>query len=426
MRDWAKWGLAEIFGRPEEYFHQAQVRMANLRYEGINAVRANPNMIGYSMTSLRDIGHSGEGLWTFFRELKPGAADALVDAYAPLRWCLFAEPDVIYSDRKICLEVVLANEDVLKPGEYPVRLEIFGPDQQRVWYKRTTVTIPEGQEALPLAIRVFSGDAKIAGPAGRYRLTATVEKGGAPLGRPATFHVAEEKALPRVKAEVVLWGKDIRVERWLKSRGIRVRPFAKKQLSRELILVTDKAAAPGNAEAFSELCRHVARGSTAVFLSPEVFRHDSDEATWLPMAEKESLCDVPSDLYIADNWAKAHPVFEGLPAGGFLDDSFYRRLIPVKAWHGSEGLEQAIAGANRCGMHPSTGYVSGLFLSSHRLKAGRMFLNTFHILENLGTHPAADRLLLNLIAYASKKLRGRPKPLPKDFERWLAQVYPPV
>ena len=426
MRDWSKWGMAEIFGRPEDYFHQAQARMANLRYEGINALRANPNMTGYSMTSLRDVGHSGEGLWTFFRELKPGAADALCDAYAPLRWCLFAEPDVIYSGRKIHLEAVLANEDVLKPGEYPVRLEIFGPSQQRVWRKRATVRIPTGRERLPFAIPVFSGDVRIDGPAGRYRLAASMEKGGAPLGRPATFYVDEESVLPRVNAEVVVWGKHAGMKKWLKSRGIRVRPFPKKQSRRELILVTDKAAAPGNAHAFAELCRHVARGSTAIFLSPEVFRHRSLEAAWLPMAEKESLCKVPSDLYIADNWAKAHPAFAGLPAGGLLDDSFYRELIPVKAWNGSKGFEEAIAGASRCAMHPGTGYVSGLFLSSHRLGAGRMFLNTFRILENLDTHPAADRLLLNLIAYAGEDLKGRMRALPKDFDRWLSRTYPPV
>ena len=102
--------------------------MANLRYEGINALRANPQVIGYSLTALRDVSHTGEGLWTYYREPKPGQIDAVSDAYAPLRWCLFAEPDVIYRDRSIEVEAVLANEDVLPPGEYPVRLEIFGPE----------------------------------------------------------------------------------------------------------------------------------------------------------------------------------------------------------------------------------------------------------------------------------------------------------
>ena len=34
----------------------------------------------------------------------------------------------------------------------------------------------------------------------------------------------------------------------------------------------------------------MARGSTAIFLSPEVFRCGDSESAWLPMAEKQALC----------------------------------------------------------------------------------------------------------------------------------------
>jgi hypothetical protein len=35
--------------------------------------------------------------------------------WAPLRWCLFAEPVHVYRESKVRLEAVLANEDVLPP-----------------------------------------------------------------------------------------------------------------------------------------------------------------------------------------------------------------------------------------------------------------------------------------------------------------------
>ena len=40
-------------------------------------------------------------------------------------------------------------------------------------------------------------------------------------------------------------------------------------------------------------------------------------------------------------------------------------------------------------------------LGEYPLGAGRFILNTFNLLDQVGTHPAADRLLLNLIHYAA-------------------------
>ena len=65
-----------------------------------------------------------------FRELKPGTVDAMFDALCPLRWCLFVEPVQVYRGRKAKFEAVLANEDVLAPGDYPVRLQVVGPAQR--------------------------------------------------------------------------------------------------------------------------------------------------------------------------------------------------------------------------------------------------------------------------------------------------------
>jgi hypothetical protein len=51
-----------------------------------------------------------------------------------------------------------------------------------------------------------------------------------------------------------------------------------------------------------------------------------------------------------------------------------------------------------------------------------MVLNTLRVLENLDRHPAADRLLLNLVRYARQ---GTDKPLadlPADFDATLHAI----
>ncbi|NQT51934.1 glycoside hydrolase family 2, partial [bacterium] len=142
LADWREWKLDEAFARPEDYFAQCVAKMAGQRLIGLNAIRANPHCVAHSLTGTVDQGMTGEGLTTTFRELKPGTVDALFDAFAPLRWCLFAEPAHVYRKTRVRLEAVLANEDALRPGEYPVRVQVVGPNAERVFERRLTVTVP--------------------------------------------------------------------------------------------------------------------------------------------------------------------------------------------------------------------------------------------------------------------------------------------
>jgi len=48
----------------------------------------------------------------------------------------------------------------------------------------------------------------------------------------------------------------------------------------------------------------------------------------------------------------------------------------------------------------SQDYSSGLMLAVYESDAGRFILNTLLIRENLGSNPAAERLLRNLLNYA--------------------------
>ena len=151
MADWAQWKMAEAFAGPEDYFAQCLRWHANLRRIGTNAIRANPNVVGHSMTGTQDQGLTGEGITSnTFRDLKPGVTDALFDAWYPLRWCLFAEPVSVYRGGTARVEAVLVNEDVLPPGRHPVRFQIVGPRGARVYDSTMDVTIPEaGQSQSP-------------------------------------------------------------------------------------------------------------------------------------------------------------------------------------------------------------------------------------------------------------------------------------
>ncbi|MBI5834690.1 MAG: glycoside hydrolase family 2 [Armatimonadetes bacterium] len=414
LTDYRAWHLDEIFPRPEDFFAVSLRKMAGQRTLGLNAIRSNAHIVGHSLTGAIDHVWCGEGLTTLFRELKPGTVDALFDAWYPLRWCLFAEPGHAYRGGSLRLEAVLANEDALAPGDYPVRLQVVGPDGRPVMDREITIAIPAPRDGIdpPLAIPCFDEQVKIDGPAGRYRFTATFERGAAAAGGVAEFDVTDPATMPAVAGDVALVGDDGSLGRWLAERGIRSHAFdaAKPPEGREAIVVFGRPQGDAGA-VYRGLAERIARGSSVVYLDASALAEGDQTLRWLPLAQKGALVDVYGWLYLRDEWTRSHPLLDGLPAGGLMDYGYWRELIPDLLLCGQEPPAEAVAGAIKA----SQDYQSGLSLVVHRLGAGRFVVNTLRIREHLGRHPAAERLLRNLISDAMAHAQGELAPLPADW-----------
>ncbi len=433
MADWTQWNLGDTFANPEDYFHQCVAWMAPLRKLGANAIRANPHVIGYSVTGTQDQGLTGEGLTSnIFRELKPGVIDAMFDAFAPLRWCLFVEPMQVYRGQKVKLEAMLANEDILAPGDYPARLQVVGPRGLIAFERIVNVKIPDpkGQPEPPFAMPVFAEDVEIDGPSGKYRFVATFEKGAAAAGGEVECYVADPAEMPKIETDVVLWGDDADLAKWLGEKSIAIRPFTPGiQISREVILVGNQAASQ-DTESFSELAKHIARGSHAIFLCPTVFKKDNNPVGWLPLINKGTLAPMNVWLYHKDDWAKNHPIFDGLPTGCILEHAFFREVLPGgwppgfwgntpnAVWSGQDVPAEVVAGS----IDTSLGYNSGLTVAVYDLGAGQFTLNTLRIRENLGKDPVAERLLRNMLRHAGSDINKPLVDLPNEFNEQLQAI----
>ena len=425
LADWQRYGMADTWADPDEYFSQCIAKMAGQRRESLNAIRSNPNLVGHSMTGTLDQGMTGEGLWTIFRELKPGTMDVLSESWAPLKWCLFVQPENVYCGATVKLEAVLANEDVLAPGQYPVHLQVVGPNNTRVLDKTVTVSVPspsaasQGSET-PFAVPVFAEEVVINGPTGRYRFIATFASGAAATCGQIAFYAADPAEMPEVEADVILWGDDPELAGWLADHGIQARSFSGgAQSGCEVILVGNKPA-PGGVSAWQDLIARITRGSSVVFLCPGVFAEGDQPTRWLPLAGKGGLVGG-SDLYIRDEWTKRHPIFDGLPCGGLMDYTFYREIIGPTAFTGLDRPAEIVAGAIRASVHPS-GYASGCLTSICRTGAGMFILNTLRVRQMLGSHPVAERLLRNMLNYAARDT-GRPlAELPADLDHQFKAI----
>lgn len=422
--DWKRLGMEGVYAFPEYFLRDSQKRMARHRLLGFNAIRSNPRICGFNLTGLLDHGLTGEGVWRFWRDWKPGVMDAMRDGWAPVRWCLFADPTHAYLGETVKLEAVLSNEDVLRPGEYPVRFRAWGP-ARIAWEKAATVLIPSvgGGEDGPLAVPVLAEDVRLDGPPGAYELTASLERGAAATEASWQFHLTDRASLPHLNERVTLWGISTELESWLKSHGVTGTSFGGASPNRrERILVGAPPGAHADREAWKELARRMARGSTVVFLSQEVFKRDKDAVAWLPLEKKGRCYRFYDWLYHKECVAKPHPVFEGLQGRGILDWYYYGPVIPQYLFDGQQTPDEVISAAFAAGYSTPGGYASGVLLGSYRLGAGRFFINTFPLLDQVGRHPAADRMLLNLVKYAAKDLEKPLMELPPDFDNTLRSI----
>jgi len=422
--DWNRWGLDGVYAFPEDMLRDSQRRMARHRRWGFDLIRSNPKICGFNLTGMLDHGMTGEGVWKFWRDWKPGAMDAMQDGWWPLRWCLFVEPAHSYAGRPFKVEAVLANEDVLRAGEYPARLRISGP-AGIAWERQAVARVPgtaEGEDG-PLAVPVLREEITLDRPAGLYQFVANMEKGGGPLGREVQFYLSDTAGLPKMNQAVTAWGLDPKAVDWLKARGVACEPFEREAPNRrEIILVGGLARAGADPTAWKELARRLARGGVAVFLSHAAFQRDKDAVGWLPLAKKGRCYQFNDWLYHKECVAKPHPIFDGLQGRGILDWYYYGPVTPHYLFDGQETPDEVVAAAFAIGYSTPGGYASGVLLGAYRFGEGRFLLNTFPVLENLEAQPAADRMLLNMIGYAAGFVQAPLSALPAGFEAQLREI----
>ncbi|MGE5603822.1 MAG: hypothetical protein ACM30E_12285, partial [Nitrososphaerales archaeon] len=397
MADWVRLGFDDIYPFPEDFLHESQRLAARHRTLSFDLIRANPRICGHNLTALND-GMTGEGLWNCAREWKPATYDAVSDGWAPLRWCLQAGPMHGYAGSDFMLEATLANEGVLRSGDYPVRFRVLGP-MGLVWEKATTVTIPESS---PLAIPVLGQAVRLQGPSGLYVFAANMENGGAPSGGRLSFYLTQPTDVPAIDGKVLLWGLNARAASWLAANGLACQATALELPGPgEVMLVYkphDEEITPGRMAALWE---SVAAGATVVFLHHKALSNGNGPTGHLPF-EKRGTCYPFTDwLYHKECVARRHPVFAGLQAPGIMDWDYYGPVIPREIYKGLDTPDETIAASFVTANHRCPGgYGCGLLVAAYRYGAGRIILSTLHLVENLSAHPAADRLLLNLVQHA--------------------------
>jgi hypothetical protein len=404
--DFARWGLEGVFAFPEDFFRASYRHMVAQRRRAFDLIRSNPQICGYNLTGMLDHALTGEGIWSLWRTWKPGALDMMQDGWAPLRWCLFVSPVHAHAGRPVQIEAVLANEDVLAAGEYPVLFRVFGSRSGVVWERETVVRIVAGagEQAGPLAVPVLSETLLEGLAADEYVLAAHLVRGATPRGDRLAFRVSEPVPARDDECSVQHVGLDPATLAWLAARGVAGTTFAPAAGGPPVVLVGAVPCGETPAATWEALREHADAGGTVVFLSAAPFLAGPAEGApppVLPLGDAVQARTFWDWLYHKEIVAQPHALFGGLPTG-LLDWSYYGQVWTHEVFDCRETPAEVAAASLAVGYACPSGYDSGVVMAVYHYGQGRVIVNSMRVLEELDRHPAADQLLLNLISVAGQ------------------------
>ncbi len=407
--DWSLFGMEDIYPFPVDFFRDSYRRHSEQRRLLFDQIRSNPRLCGNNLTGLLDHALTGEGLWSFWRRWKPGIVEVLEDGWSPLRWCLFVNPAHGYSGQSFEVEAVLANESALRPGTYPTTFRIWSAERGVVWERRKTIEVVADGD---LAIPVLKEQVVLEIPAGEYTFAADLEQGGAPTGDRLPFRIAAKIDLPVGNDKLSVWGLDERVCSFLSAHGYTCEPYVpgkSGKMSPHVVLVGDIPFSPANQKVWTALRQDIEAGTQAVLLSPHPFRMDSRlpgepvRVDWskpeeLPWGDALKARGFHDWLYHRECVGKRHSLFAGLQSGGILNWNYWGEVVGHSCFSPLPAPCEVMAAGFAVGYSCRGGYDSGILIGRQAWGRGGILFNALSVLDHVGRHPAADRLLLNLVA----------------------------
>jgi hypothetical protein len=408
------YGFNETYPKPEDVFIDSALATARQRELTFTIVRSNPKVNGYSLTSNQDYWGGGEGVMNNFFEFKPGHLAVLQAGWAPLRWCLLVNPTNVYADQPIHVKATLANEDVLPGGNYPATIEIKGT-AATVWKQTVTAHI---QQNGPLAYVLFDDDVHIANlKSGTYTLEASLNGNPNAASDKLAFTVTDRASLPSLTGAVTVAGVGQNVRDLLTKQGAKVHDYAMgEEIPRETIVVGRDFK--GKAADWRALYARAARGAHVLFLSSPIFHDGTTRNKWLALATKGNQNDYIDCIYRKESIAKiSHPFFAGLQTK-MLASEYYGGLLARTSYffgmtNPAPADTAAVAVFSATYLNAAT-YLDGVMLATYPFHAGHFTINSFNIVDSLGS-PATDRLLLNLVINAQADAASV-EPLPAGYD----------
>ncbi len=403
--------LLQTFRDPKSWREACQTLQADAVRLHTEAMRANPVCGGYNYVQVFDSNAIElDGLVDFWRDKRKKAFSAMQEVNRPLLLVVRMQPMNARLGEEVRLRVTLVNEEQIE-GRARLRLRITSPDGKEVYVKQADV------DAQPWVSAIFEEGVRVEGEAGRYVVEAVLSQGEKLLVKKEEYFTLFDAAgLRWPSSRVRVWDVDGKLAPYLKERGIEYERWAGDAEAPVAIVVTPTGELwrkPEEYRRFIRLFNWVERGCTAVFLgmpgegesmvtaapigrvtmltplyvsSLFPFREvDSSAESWTGLrvyAYAWGLTDTRSGAPIPQ-----HPLFEGIPRTGMMGRE-YGNVAPVE----------------RIGTNWRVSEDTGSTVQIYAVGRGRLILTSLNLLPNLRGDALAEKLLSNLVSFATHGL----------------------
>ncbi|MGM9625203.1 MAG: hypothetical protein ACI3XM_05790 [Eubacteriales bacterium] len=394
------YSLEHVYPNARDFLMASIYAGAAQRRESIDPIRANPKLCGYSLTS---VSVSNEGVYYRCDSLIPGIIDALRDSFAPLKWCFFMDSTQLYAGVPFEVEVVLCNEDVLPAGDYSAIVSVTGT--HGVVFRETHhFAYPSGNPLAASVLRVklpgFSG--------GEYTFSVWLNGFRQPTCDTKRFRIHDPAGLPRLKGCISPIGNIGLARTFLERYGMTMTASAEEA---DIVVVgslTEKGDVLHIRQ--TEILKLAWNGKRVMILddrfwetantTTQQFMH-SIEYRSNDTDEKPSVFGnriyVRNWLYHMDSYIADADIFTGLADVGLVDMDLFRLVYPDHYMIDTAEPHQTYCASFGSGLFAKDSCIAALTMGTFLFGKGRVTLNTFKILENIGSDPVADRLLYNLM-----------------------------
>ena len=374
----------------------------------IEAVRCNPNVQGYCIHALTDGDWIiGAGLLDMFRNPKTYAYEGTKAASQPRILSIRVQPRNVYAERGTKLEITGVNEKDAVQGN--LKVQVTAVDGGIVFTKTIKATLNSGITPLfnePFDTKVFKGTYQV-----KAEITAA---DGVPVTEDAySFDVftAEQLAVPQKRIAVLDPSGSLKP--FLRQAGIAFVEFdATTDHSLPVFVSRTEAKTPEQRKLFADLVAFIKDGGTAVYLQGSGPKAPGSNAGKASTSSPINARFKPArGLWnCIPHLVKEHPLFDGLPVNCMMGPIYEnvwaeRTLLGI----GGEMIVAAIGYDWYPDMDVSKRHYYGpgdtwwgADMAIVPFGKGRYLASQLRLVENLGKDPVADKILFNLIHFATR------------------------
>jgi hypothetical protein len=389
----------------------------------IEALRINPNVVGYILTAFEDQGWEMDGVFDIWRHPK-AVVHILAQLNAPRLAVLNTSRRTAYRGEAVAVELYLVDDTrwrrTLAPQTVAGTLTLEDATGSALLRR------PMRGELHSTIALLFADEMKVEGPTGVYTLRADISIAGRELETTHRLFIADPVDLVRPRGVTHIWeDTDAFLLPMLHQRGIAASPFNEEVgAGATIVIASFDQCSVSFARRYRNLLRLVAeQGCSAIFLNYMVIIPPLEQdrlatqqyhgalplehplltpGQYLPF--KLELSKAQTRFWSSSHFVRRHPAFESLSQVHVLNG--YDEYCYVHPTHSMVGEQvgEVIAGSFEAGGFGFEAVGVGNWGSDLLIVPygeGKLVLTTYRLLENLGTDPVAEIILRNLLRWST-------------------------